>query len=430
MRGMRRLLIATALLLAATTAVAFERQSNADYKARRQRVAEKLGDNGVLLLWAGTESPEELRLTFRQDDNFYYLTGFREPAGALMITGKPYREVLFLPVHNTQQERWTGKRLGPSDADALAVTGFDRVEVLDHLHEELAKVLSTTERAQVYTDQSNKGPTDWLMRVNAFLGAGPAGDARKMLSELRSIKDAGEIALIKKASEATVAAHIAAMKSAKPGMTETQLAGVMVGTFMQHGCEAPAYLPIVGSGFNSTVLHYGENSGTLQSGDVIVMDVGGEYSMYATDVTRTIPVSGKFTPRQREIYEIVLAAQRAAADAFVSGTSTMGRTGLQKIAYDYINSHGKDSKGDTLGKYFIHGLGHPVGLNVHDPGDPTKPLAPGMVFTLEPGIYIPEEKLGVRIEDTYVVAADGKLVCLSCAAPKNPDEVERAMTSR
>jgi Xaa-Pro aminopeptidase len=428
---MRRLLILLTLLIA-TSLAAFERQPSADYKARRQRAAEKLGENGVLLLFAAVESPEELRLTFRQDDDFYYLTGFREPGGALLISGKPYREILFLPQNNTQQERWTGKRLGPADPDAAAVTGFDRVEVLDHLHDELGKILAVG-RMTIYSDRENKGPVEWLRRVNAFLGAGGEGDARKLVNELRWIKDPGEQALIRKASDATVAAHIAAMRSARAGLTETQLAGIMVGTFMRGGCEAPAYLPIVGSGFNSTVLHYGENSGTLKSGDVIVMDVGGEYSMYATDVTRTIPVDGKFTARQREIYEIVLGAQQAAEKAFQAGVSTMGRTtpnSMFKIAMDYINAHGKDSKGEPLGKYFIHGLGHPVGLNVHDPGDPTKPMAAGMVFTIEPGIYIPEEKLGVRIEDTYLVGQDGKLVCLSCGVPKNPDEVERMMSSR
>lgn len=433
MHVMRRTFTLLALLLFAMTASAFERQSSADYKARRQKVAEKLGDHGVMLLFAAVET-EELRLTFRQNDNFYYLTGFRQPGGALLIAAKPYREVLFLPPNNTTQERWTGKRLGPNDADAAAITGFDNVAGLDSLHEELQKVITAAApRAQVYTDSENKGPVDWLFRVNAFLGSGGPNDAQKILTELRSVKDAGEIALIRKATDATVLAHIAAMKMAKPGVTENQIAGLMVGTYMQAGCEAPAYLPIVGSGFNSTVLHYGENSGTLTAGDLVVMDVGGEYSMYATDVTRTIPVTGRFTPRQREIYNIVLGAQQAAEHAFKVGVSTMGRStpdSLDKVARDYISSHGKDLKGESLGKYFIHGLGHPVGLNVHDPADPTKPLPAGFVFTIEPGIYIPEEKLGVRIEDTYLVGSDGKLVCLSCGAPKDPDAVERMMSSR
>jgi len=170
-----------------------------------------------------------------------------------------------------------------------------------------------------------------------------------------------------------------------------------------------------------------------------VIDAGGEYSMYAADITRTMPVSGSFTPRQREIYNIVLGAQQAAAAAFVSGKSTLGsiamRSGppndsLDRVAYEYINSHGKDLHGQPLGQYFIHGLGHPVGLNVHDSTDFNAPLGPGQVFTIEPGIYIPEENLGVRIEDDYYVDSDGKLIKLSGALPSTAAEVEKLMAGK
>jgi Xaa-Pro aminopeptidase len=189
----------------------------------------------------------------------------------------------------------------------------------------------------------------------------------------------------------------------------------------------------VGAGFNSTVLHYSEDSATVQDGDVIVIDAAGEYSMYATDITRTYPANGKFTARQREIYDIVLGAQQAAIAAFVAGKSSLRRedpNGLFKVAYDYINTHGKDLHGEPLGKYFIHGLGHYVGLAVHDPGDYSVPLGPGAVFTIEPGIYIPEEKLGARVEDTLYVDANGKLVNLGAALPHTTDEVERAMAGK
>ena len=169
----------------------------------------------------------------------------------------------------------------------------------------------------------------------------------------------------------------------------------------------------------------------MQSGDIVVMDVGGEYSMYASDITRTAPVNGKFSARQREIYDIVLGAQEAAIHAFQAGRSRLSREGtdsLQKVAMDYINSHGKDLHGEPLGKYFIHGLGHHVGLNVHDANDPSLPLDKGMVFTLEPGIYIPEEKLGVRIEDMFYVDQDGKLVMMTRDIPRTADQVEKAMT--
>ena len=169
---------------------------------------------------------------------------------------------------------------------------------------------------------------------------------------------------------------------------------------------------------------------------MVVIDAAGEYSMYASDITRTMPVDGKFTPRQREIYDIVLGAQRAAAAAFVASKSKLGGVNqrgpevtdtLDKVAYDYVNTHGKDLHGEPLGKYFLHGLGHSVGINVHDPMDYSKPLDKGNVFTIEPGIYIPEEGIGVRIEDVFYVDQQGKLVDLIAKLPHEAEEIEAAM---
>jgi TonB family protein len=195
------------------------------------------------------------------------------------------------------------------------------------------------------------------------------------------------------------------------------------------GCEGEAYAPIVGSGFNSTVLHYSMPVNQIKDGDVIVLDVGAQCSGYAADITRTLPASGKFSPRQREIYEIVLGAQTAVLAAIKPGM-TMGRgpSGLGQIAMDYIDSHGKDKNGEPLGKYFIHGLGHHVGLHVHDPGPP-RPLEPGMIVTIEPGIYIPEENLGVRIEDMVLITETGYKL-LTARLPRTIEDVERTMAGR
>ena len=274
---------------------------------------------------------------------------------------------------------------------------------------------------------------DWLKRTNAFIPFATYQDTKPLIGALRTFKDDREIELIRKATDATVAAHMTAMKTIKPRVTERELSALLQYEWGKRGCERPSYAPIVGSGFNSTVLHYSEDSATVQDGDVIVIDAAGEYSMYATDITRTYPANGKFTARQREIYDIVLGAQQAAIAAFVSGKSSLRRedpNGLFKVAYDYINTHGKDLHGEPLGKYFIHGLGHYVGLAVHDPGDYPVPLGPGAVFTIEPGIYIPEEKLGARVEDTLYVDATGKLVNLGAALPHTADEVERAMAGK
>ncbi|MCU1228101.1 MAG: aminopeptidase [Acidobacteria bacterium] len=433
---MRRIVIVL-LLLAATPLFAFDRQSNADYRSRRERLAAKLG-KGTLVLFASTESegPNALH-GFRQNDDFFYLTGWREPGAALVVAANPYREILFLPAHNLSQEKWTGPKLGADSSDAASATGFERVDVLDHLRDELVKILPSPV-AQVYTDLSDSGetastiPIAWLRRANAFPNYISFADAKTPIAELRLIKDAGELTLLRKACDATVEAHKAAMRAVKPGVSEGEISALMQYEFQRRGCEMPSYSPIVGSGFNSTVLHYSANGGTMKSGDLVVMDVGGEYSMYAADVTRTLPVNGHFTDRQREIYDIVLGAQQAAVDAFVAGTSTIkgGDHALYRVAQEYINTHGKDLHGEPLAKYFIHGLGHYVGLAVHDVGSYAGALQPGTVFTIEPGIYIPEESLGVRIEDQYLVGEDGKLVCLTCAIPKKAEEVERAMAKK
>jgi Xaa-Pro aminopeptidase len=277
---------------------------------------------------------------------------------------------------------------------------------------------------------ASTGPVEWLRRSNSFPNYVAFRDARQMIARLRMIKDAGELELVQRATDASAAAHRAALQAIHPGVTEREISALMQYEFGKRGCERPAYAPIVGSGFYSTVLHYSDDDKTMKNGDVVVMDVAGEYGMYASDITRTAPINGKFTARQREIYDIVLGAQEAAIQAFELGKSKLergpGNDSLFKVAYDYINSHGKDLHGEPLGKYFIHGLGHHVGLNVHDANDPG-PLNKGMVFTLEPGIYLPEEKLGVRIEDMFTITQDGKLLMMTKGLPRSADEVEAAM---
>jgi len=214
----------------------------------------------------------------------------------------------------------------------------------------------------------------------------------------------------------------------RPGLYEYQIAAKMVEVHLMGGSEAEGYSPIVGAGPNSTALHYDKLSRKIEDGDIVVLDVGAQYSGYSADITRTLPANGKFTPRQREIYEIVLGAQNAAIAAAKPGSQLCraGKNSLFKIAYEYINTHGKDKQGRPLGQYFIHGLSHHIGLNVHDVGDSCRPLEPGMVFTIEPGIYIPEENLGVRIEDDALVTETG-IKLLSEKLPRNPDEIEKIM---
>jgi len=441
-KNLRRLFSAVLILIATLSASAMERQANADYRARRVALAKLLSsDGGTLVLFAPTEAEGQNNLYgFRQEDNFFYLTGWAEPGAAVVINSNPYTEVLFLAEHNRTQEKWTGPKLGPENPDAARLTGFDRVASLDNMHDELIKILPQP-RAVVYSDlgangqaSASTGPMEWLRRANTFPNYVSFKESAPLLARLRMVKDAGELQLITHAVQASEAAHRAALQAIHPGVGEREISALMQYEFGKRGCERPAYAPIVGSGFYSTVLHYSLDSGTMQSGDVVVMDVAGEYSMYASDITRTAPVNGKFTPRQREIYNIVLGAQEAAIHAFKAGKSRLARAtdpdSLFKVAIDYINDHGRDLHGQPLGQYFIHGLGHHVGLNVHDLSDISAPLDKNMVFTLEPGIYIPEEKLGVRIEDMFYVDQDGKLVMMTHDLPRTADEVEQAMKAR
>jgi Xaa-Pro aminopeptidase len=436
---------ASFLLVAAGASFALERQPNADYHARREALAKKAA--GVVVLFAATENDGPNAVYgFRQDDNFFYLSGLSEPGSALLLapaaeasagtSARSYTEILFLPARNTTQEKWTGPKLGPENPEAPKITGFDRVEDMGQLPSEVERFVNPAHPA-IYTDVASHGensasasPLAFLKRLNAYLAF---QDVKPMLSSLRTTKDAGELALIRKAVDASVAAHFSAFKAVKPNVNEREISALMQYEWGKRGCERVAYAPIVGSGYYSTVLHYSDDDNIMRAGDVVVIDAAGEYSMYAADITRTMPINGHFTARQREIYDIVFAAQQAAMAAFQSGKSTLTRSGansLYQVAYDYINTHGKDLHGQPLGQYFIHGLGHYIGLNVHDPGDYTVPLGPGMAFTIEPGIYIPEENLGVRIEDDYYVDKDGKLIKLSEALPSKAEDVEKYMADK
>ena len=446
---MKKPLIFFVFAVLVQSAVCLDRQGNADYHVRREALSKKT-DGGVVVLFAPMEADGPNAVYgFRQDNNFFYLSGWTEPGAALLIASaveasgktpaRPYTEILFLAANNTVQEKWTGPKLNPQSPEASKITGFDHVEVIDKLRDELVQLLPTG-RSKVYTDLPSYGQDsastesiDWLKRANAFIGFASFQDVKPLVAALRTYKDRGEIELIRKATDASIAAQLAAMHAMKPGITEREISALLQYEWGKRGCERPSYAPIVGSGFNSTVLHYSEDSATIQAGDVVVIDAAGEYSMYASDITRTLPATGKFTPRQREIYDIVLGAAQAAIAAFQSGKSTLrGETpdSLNKIAHDYVNGHGKDLHGESLGKYFIHGLGHYVGLGVHDENDYSVPLGPGAVFTIEPGIYIPEEKLGVRIEDTLYVDSSGKLINLTAALPHTADEVERTITGK
>jgi Xaa-Pro aminopeptidase len=388
-----------------------------EYRARRANLRKDL--NGIVVLFAHTEGRDQIyRVT--PEPNFYYLTGWTEPGARLVIT--PAREMLFLPHHNERLEHYQGRRASAEDKDAKTLTGFEDVLPIEKFESELDAALANYENLYALLGQST---TDKLRTTHPFR---EISDAAPLVTKLRVKKSTAELAAIQHATDVSVEAHRAVWKQVAPALGEYQLAATFERVFLDHGCEGPAYSTIVGSGPNSTVLHYSANQRRMDRGELVVMDAAAECDSYASDITRTVPVGGKFTARQREIYSIVLGAQKAAIAALKPGARLSGPGDtLTKVAKDYMDTHGKDLHGEGLGKYLIHGIGHHVGIDVHDP-NVEGPLEAGMVVTIEPGIYLDEERIGVRIEDVVLVTDHGAQV-LSAALAKEPDEIEKA-TSR
>jgi Xaa-Pro aminopeptidase len=423
-----------------------EREPNSVYAERRAKIAAQA--DGPVVLWGFTGREEVSQAyVFTQEDNFYYLTGHNEEGAGLIIlpAAKPgaaansdtlngVREILFLPAKDPAKEKWNGVRISPSDPGIEALTGFAAVKPFSEMRatvEKLAKTYSTLWTILPYEKElggypHEKSVVDWLQLIAP---QSKLKDVRQAIAVLRQIKSPGEIAFLTTAIELSLDSHLAAMKMMRPGLYEYQIAAKMVEVHAMGGSEAEGYAPIVGTGPNSVALHYDKLSRKIEDGDIVVLDVGAQYAGYSADITRTLPANGKFTARQREIYDIVLAAQNAAMAAIKPGANLCkkGDQSLFKISYDYINTHGKDRHGKSLGQYYIHGLGHSIGLDVHDPGEYCQPLQPGMVVTMEPGIYIPEENLGVRIEDDVLITESGYKL-LSQRLPRDPAEIEKIMT--
>ena len=416
-------------MAAAGQAWAQEREPLEVYRERRAALREKIKD-GLIVLFGNQEGPgSEAFHVFRQENNFYYLTGLNEPGAALLLAPplqdrrSPYwkqfsqlpREILFLPPPNPQQEKWTGPKPDIYDESIHAQVGFAAVQGIETLESEVRRLAPGYRAA--YTLLPSAHASEWERalyqgrqeKLQTILPFASIRDVRRTLASLRQVKSESELGLIRRAVDCSIDAHLAAARELRAGLFEYEIAALMKYTFERAGCERPSFAPIVGSGKRSTILHYNRNRAQLEAGDLVVIDVGGEYGHYAADITRTLPVSDRFTTRQREIYEIVLGAQQAAIEAVKPGVTLTGRDSgsLYQIAYDYINTHGKDRHGKPLGKYFTHGVGHHVGLSVHDATVPRTKLEAGMVIAIEPGIYLPEENLGVRIEDMVLVTSDG-----------------------
>jgi Xaa-Pro aminopeptidase len=435
------LVAAVAIASACGVSSARFRQSNDEYAARRARLRAAVDGPIVIYGYSGHEDGSEVAVFF-QEPGFYYLTGHDEPGAVLLLvpdavsgtlgedTMAP-RERLFLPTRDPKEEVWEGPKMGPDDPGVQEKTGFAMVEPVANLKGDLEKLAKTykTFYTLLPPEKEEGYPhfTESVGALRALVRHAKIKDVSPKLSAMRQIKSPGELALMQKAIDPSIDAHFAAMKMMRPGLFEYQVAARMKEIHEMGGCAREAYAPIVGAGFNSTVLHYSALDGEIRDGDLVVMDVGGEYGGYAADITRTLPANGKFTPRQREIYDIVLGAQNAALAATKPGAVLYGtKQSLQQIVTDYINTHGKDKEGRPLGRYYPHGVSHHIGLEVHDPGDRERPLEPGMVISMEPGIYIPEENLGVRIEDDVLITKDGYQL-MTARLPRTAAEIEKIM---
>ncbi len=399
--------------------------------ARRRALMRRIGHGAVLIPAARERDLEKDYVQdndFRQWNTFFYFTELEtQDAWLLMTIGGPdsLQTVLFLPPREPSQERWTGLRLGP-DSTAARLSGIATVLPIDSLERRLA-IARFRNGGPIYIPLDEKTRDDRRI-LDLTFGGSDVRNLNALADSLRAVKDADEIARLRTAVNISVAGHIAAMQAARPGMYEYELEAVLEDGFRRNGADRLGYPSIVGSGPNSTTLHYDVNRRRTQDGDLVVIDAAAEWGQYTADVTRTFPVNGKFTPRQKAIYDLVLGAQQAAFDSVRPG---MTMRQLDAIARRYMREHSGKLCGDKTcddGDIFNHGLGHPIGMDVHDVGF-GRPFEPGSVITLEPGIYLVGENLGVRIEDDVLVTATGG-EWLSAGAPRTTDAIERLMRRR
>jgi Xaa-Pro aminopeptidase len=420
-----------------------------EYKARRARLMSQIKD-GIVVILGNVEEDMGIEMRYRQNNWFAYLTGVRTPAASVMLVpqGLPSvggaREIIFIPPRDLDNERWTGVQLGPG-AETAKVFGAEQVLANTELWAKLkeaaglpifrnAQGASTMKLYTIAPRALGNGRVreyQFVEQARAALPGVEIVSVANLAGEMRRIKSQSEINLLQKAIDITGEAQRDIALNLKPGMYEYEIQALLEAAFTRNGAERPGFPSIVGSGIYSTILHYSDNHKKIDAGDLVVCDIGAEYSLYTADITRTYPASGKFTPRQREIYQLVLDTQTAVAAHWKPGMTNLD---LHVFAVEYLRKsplRAKDTDGReyTMDRFFIHGLGHALGMDVHDVADGVHQLQPGEVFTIEPGIYIQTEKLGVRIEDDYQVMPDNTLRKLSARIPSTPDEIEKVMAS-
>lgn len=426
-----------------------------EFIQRRQQLIAQLADNSATLIFSAKQQvrSNDSCYPFRQDSYFWYLTGFNEPDSVLLLIKRQgqVQQILFLRPSDPLMETWNGRRLGIEKA--TQTLSLDQAFAIEQFSEKFIELTQGLELLYHKAEQQKWGDLLLVQIGKDFKQQSWAN----ILDEMRLIKSNNEIALMQQAGQITALGHIRAMKQTRPNRFEYEIEGEIRYEFSRFGCRSVAYNSIVAGGENACILHYNENDQLLRDGDLLLIDAGCEFAMYAGDITRTFPINGKFSQPQKEIYQLVLDAQKAAIDILVVGNSIQqANDEVARIMVEGLVKLGI-LKGDPQAlleqqahrQFYMHGLGHWLGLDVHDVGSYSKnshnndrnsklrdrPLEVGMVMTVEPGLYIapnndvPEQYkgIGVRIEDNILITEYGNKI-LTSAVPKEIDDIEQLMS--
>jgi Xaa-Pro aminopeptidase len=417
----------------------------------RKKFSEHMVPNSMAILNSNDIYPisADSTMPFQQQRDIFYLSGVDQEESVLLIfpdcPKEKNREILFLKETDERIAVWEGEKL--TKEKAFETAGIKTVYWLHEMEKVLFELMTQAESVYINTNEHYRANVETETRDARFIkwlkGKYPAHDYRRcqpILQRLRSVKEPEEIELIQKACDITEKGFKRVLGFVKPGVMEYEIEAEYIHEFIRNRADGFAYTPIVGSGYNACVLHYIENNQECKSGDMILMDVGASYGNYASDMTRCIPVSGKFTDRQKEIYNAVLRVKNAAAKMLVPGNDwgeyhvevgklmTEELLKLKLITQEEVDK--EDPDWPAYKKYFMHGTSHHMGLDTHDYGILTEPMKAGMVFTVEPGIYLPEENLGIRLEDDYVIQEKGEPINLMKNIPIEIEDIESWMAGK
>lgn len=413
-----------------------------DYKKRRQTVFDRMADNSIAVLYSGIEhhvSADEYDLfTAHANRNFFYLTGLRRDKMALVLdkaAAEP-KTTLFIEEADPAMERWYGRKVTVDEAKELS--GIDNVRFIDELDGALDMIMTREDVYTAYFDtyrhQKEDLPDYNVVKANEFKTAYPGVSIRNLfpfVAEQRMQKDEDEIALTKEAIKLTDTALKNVLANLKPGMFEYEAQADFEYSIRRNGAEWTAFPTIAGSGMNGTMLHYDTNQDMMEDGSLLLMDLGARVRGYNSDITRTYPVNGKYTERQRQVYDIVLEANRTVLKEAKPGMTTVDLNNIcKKVLAAGCIRLGLIEKEEEISRYYMHGVSHHLGIDVHDVTvDSNKKLRPGAIISDEPGLYIDEWEIGIRIEDDLLITEDGA-VCLSEEIMRDADEIEAYMASQ